>query len=98
MRTSNLITVGLVAVMAVATVGLINQHNQLVAQAEQLTANSYQLEAQKRQLQAQTERFQARTEQFSAANVPAEREVQLVSQTELPAVVVAAPRFSDQAR
>ena len=89
MRTSNLITVGLVAAIAVATGGLVSQHNKLVAQGEELAANSYQLATQKGQLQALTERFQAQTEQSAAAT---HRDVQLVSQAELPAVIVAARR------
>jgi uncharacterized protein HemX len=80
MRTSNLITVGLAAVIAVGAGGLVSQHNQLVAQGEELTANRYQLAAEREHLRAQTERFQSRTEQGSA---------------ELPALVVAAPRFSE---
>ncbi len=90
MRTSNLITVGLMAAIAVATGGLISQHNQLVVQGEELAADSYQLATQKGQLQALTERIRSRTEQ-SAANAT-QRDVKLVSQAELPAVIVAARR------
>lgn len=91
MRPSNLITVGLAAAIAVATGGSISQHDQLVVQGEVLAATSYHLATQKGQLQALTERFQARTEQSSAATTT-QHGAQRVSQAQLPAVVVAAPR------
>lgn len=94
MRKSKLVSVGLAAIIAVATGGLVIQHNQLVAQAEQLGARSYQLKTQKEELQARTERLQAQTEQLSAANFPQPREIQLAAQPELPDLVVSAPRFS----
>jgi len=97
MRKSNLMTVGLAAVVAVATGGLVIQHNQLVAQSEQLSARTFQLKAQKEELQAQTERLQAHTEQLSEANF-SKREIQLASQPELPDLVVSAPRVSGQGK
>jgi uncharacterized protein YlxW (UPF0749 family) len=98
MHKSKLITVGLAAMIALATGGLIIQHNELVAQAEQSVARSYELKTQKEALQARTERLQARTEQLSAANSATPREIQLASQAELPDLVVSAPRFSGQGR
>lgn len=94
MHTSKLVTAGLGAAMVMAAGGLISQHNQLVAQAEQLSVQSFQLEAQTQELRAQTGRLQAQTEQLSAGTVPMQRDDRLAAQTELPAVVVAAPRGS----
>ena len=54
MHKSKLITVGLAAMIALATGGLIIQHNELVAQAEQSVARSYELKTQKEALQART--------------------------------------------
>jgi hypothetical protein len=98
MGTSNRVTFGLAAVLSVAAGVLISQHNQLVAQSEQLAADTYQIEVQREQLQAQTERFQAQADYLSAANLSSRGEVQLASQTELPAVVVSAARLSGRGR
>ena len=98
MHKSKLITIGLAAVIAVATGGLIIQHNQLVAQAEQFAAIGYQLKTQKEEMQARTERHQAQAEQLSAANFSKPSEIQLASQPDLPDVVVSAPRISGQGR
>jgi hypothetical protein len=97
MGTSKPVTFGLAAVISVAVGVLISQHNQLVTQAEQLAANSYQIQVQQRQLHAQAERLQAQADHLSAADVSKQRDVQL-AQTELPDVVVSAPRSSGQAR
>src|ERR1700681_3899400 len=98
MHKSKLITVGLAAMVALTTGGLIIQHNELVAQAEQSVARSYELKTQKEALPPGAERLQARTEQLSAANSATPREVQLASQAELPDLVVSAPRFAGQGR
>ena len=96
MYKSNLITVGLVAMIALATGGLIIQHNELVARAEQSVALSYELKTQTENLQARTERLQAQMEQSSAANPANRRQIQLASQPQLPDLVVSAPRSSGQ--
>jgi K+-sensing histidine kinase KdpD len=88
MYTSKPVTFGVMAAMAVAAGVMVNQHNQLVAQAEQLAADSYQIMVQQDQIRSQTERLQVRAETSGT----------LVSQSELPAVVVFASRLSAQAR
>ncbi len=98
MRKSKLITIGLAAIVAVTTGRLVVQHNQLVAQSEQLAARNYQLKTQKEELQTRSERFQAQREQLSAANMSKSREIQLASQTELPDLVVSAPRLSGEGK